>query len=536
MGAPLLLPRLVRIIVWLLIIAWAISSLWWPMGRDQGIFAWVGDTILHGGVPYRDAWEQKGPLTHYPYALAQALFGRTMWGIRLLDFIPVAAAAAALFALGRRLHSHLAGEAGAVLFLLWYANVGYWSTCQPDGAAAMLVTVALVLTVHAEGRSRHKLLASAGALVGLATLFKPQFACFLLLPLAYTLATSRGEPARALARPALACVVPFLGVLGLCAAWFAAWGALDDLVEVHITFNRATHMGAHMRTMSDALSEVYRFSQVTYCTAALPLGVLGFEWLRRNHRPLFWTALLWMLLAFACVWIQDKFYDYHWLLVMPPVALTTALGLAWAVRREPLPPDEKPVPHRANWPAAAVLLAVLTLTSFEVGADLADWARGVRAGNATAYLRQFRGGEDYNYEAQRDVAAYLQARSHEGDTVFVWGFDPLINYLSGRRPPTRFGFDYPLTRGATNPFDDAYRREFMADLRAGPPLYIIVADKDANNLMGKTSKEYLGQFPELQGLLDEGYELDMTLEDYELYRRVPVTDSGTAASPPVSGP
>ena len=54
-----------------LVAVWAVASLGWPFGLDQGIFAWVGDTVLRGGWPYRDAWEIKGPATlgHETFAL-----------------------------------------------------------------------------------------------------------------------------------------------------------------------------------------------------------------------------------------------------------------------------------------------------------------------------------------------------------------------------------------------------------------------------------------------------------------------------------
>ena len=56
-----------------------------PFGRDQGIFAYIGQTILHGGVPYRDAWDHKTPGLYGVYALAFALFGRAMASIHLLE-------------------------------------------------------------------------------------------------------------------------------------------------------------------------------------------------------------------------------------------------------------------------------------------------------------------------------------------------------------------------------------------------------------------------------------------------------------------
>jgi hypothetical protein len=45
---------------------WAIASLWFPFRWDHGIMASVGDTIVRGGMPYRDAWDMKGHPQAYP--------------------------------------------------------------------------------------------------------------------------------------------------------------------------------------------------------------------------------------------------------------------------------------------------------------------------------------------------------------------------------------------------------------------------------------------------------------------------------------
>jgi len=53
----------------LVLMGWSITSLSWPLGGDIGTYAWVGDIILSGGAPYKDAWDVKGPLVYYFYAL-----------------------------------------------------------------------------------------------------------------------------------------------------------------------------------------------------------------------------------------------------------------------------------------------------------------------------------------------------------------------------------------------------------------------------------------------------------------------------------
>jgi len=79
--------------MWLLVGLWGVCSLSYPFGWDQGLFAYVGSVINEGGLPYRDAFEIKGPATYYLFALAQWVFGHNLWGIRVFDLAGLAAAA-----------------------------------------------------------------------------------------------------------------------------------------------------------------------------------------------------------------------------------------------------------------------------------------------------------------------------------------------------------------------------------------------------------------------------------------------------------
>jgi hypothetical protein len=60
-----LIPQLTLAGIVALGVAWAVASLTWPFGMDQGVLAWVGDVVVRGGMPYRDAFDVKGPFPHY---------------------------------------------------------------------------------------------------------------------------------------------------------------------------------------------------------------------------------------------------------------------------------------------------------------------------------------------------------------------------------------------------------------------------------------------------------------------------------------
>src|SRR5689334_16180559 len=76
----------------LVALVFAAPSLLYPLGHDQAVHLYVGRAWLHGGLPYRDAFEYKPPGIFAIHALLVAVFGEQEWPIRMADLF-------ALFAL-----------------------------------------------------------------------------------------------------------------------------------------------------------------------------------------------------------------------------------------------------------------------------------------------------------------------------------------------------------------------------------------------------------------------------------------------------
>src|SRR5512134_3956359 len=67
-------------------ILFGVFSLTYPYGHDQGLYAYVAtEWVERGRIPYRDVFDHKPPGIYILYALAVALFGTGMWGIRIFD-------------------------------------------------------------------------------------------------------------------------------------------------------------------------------------------------------------------------------------------------------------------------------------------------------------------------------------------------------------------------------------------------------------------------------------------------------------------
>ena len=118
-------------------------------GRDQGIYAVVGDVVLSGGAPYRDAWDFKPPFIYFIYAGARGLFGPGMIAIRLLEAIGLVSLVIAFVVLSRRfVGNSRAGLVGATLAVFLHVKLEFWHTAQPESFGGIIVAWALVCATY----------------------------------------------------------------------------------------------------------------------------------------------------------------------------------------------------------------------------------------------------------------------------------------------------------------------------------------------------------------------------------------------------
>src|SRR5215207_3310256 len=134
------------LVCWLVVAGSSLSILLYSFGRDQGIYAVVADTILKGGMPYRDAWDFKPPGIFLTYAFAQGVFGKSMLSIRLLEVIGLVATVFGLQRLGQVFFDRpKAGLVAGAVAALVHAELEFWHTAQPETFGGFLTVAALVV-------------------------------------------------------------------------------------------------------------------------------------------------------------------------------------------------------------------------------------------------------------------------------------------------------------------------------------------------------------------------------------------------------
>lgn len=503
--------RLLTVVVIIGTLAHALTSIALPFGWDHGIMASAASPYAHGGVPYVDSWDMKGPLAYLPYAIVEMLFGRNMWGTRILDLAFVGAGCFFFYRLVGAIADRTTGIVAALALYYWIAAGGFFFTAEPEIWATVLTAVAFgPVLANAEAPDMRKLVL-AGLIVGCIGLMKPVYWSFGIAPL-LVIALAKGPSLQRRAVLAVALGLSAALPVALTVAWFALKGGLAEAIEVHVFYNMRSY-GA-METGVTVRSGFADFLARPVIALLLPFAALG-AWNIRTRPSLFWPVVGWIAANLLAVVMQAKFYYYHWLPLYPPLLLLAAIGMASLWR------------ERSGAQAPAFVTVAVTLAFFaQVCAvpfyDVAKAAYylGLKHSPELYYSSySYRPGgnvEEQNYNVADEMAAarYIAANSAPDDGLFVWGNNATAEYLADRPNPTRFLMEMPLS--VDGPYRPQYRAEAMEGLTANPPLFIIVG---INWWTSKSRAEVLGDFPEFKAFLDDNYRYDRSFGAIDLYRR-----------------
>ena len=508
----------------------ALQILLFPFGRDQGIYALVGEGLLHGKLPYRDLWDFKPPGIFFVYALAQGLFGKSMLAPRLLEVLGLLLLVACSGRLAQVFFgSRTTGYVGGAIAALVHAELEFWHTGQPETFGGVLTFVALVLTAVEGKRSRRlwRFLA-IGAAFGCAALLKPPLGGGALVCAAYLAKREQQSSEGLLARvwPIVAVGAGVALPTLLVAAWFALRGGMPALYWTMHDFTPGyTALGWEGRHAPEmfyyALQEAFfKFSALNTAGVVAAIAITPMH--LREREGLF-LVLGVIALHVTGIAMQGKFFPYHYGATLPLVAFLAGLGFYKLWRRCLL--------GGTGGTLAFTAFVLACVAMRQAVGDLPQdfWDRSALRLRYLMRLAPYEEREaldaelgsvaDVNLAADRAVARELRSRTKPDAPVFVWGFEPVIYWLAARPPATRFIYDVPQR----TPWQrDWARAELMRELRARRPEAVVVQRNDVFPMVtGDTldSRRALPTFPELADFVDRDYEPVTVIEDFEIFLR-----------------
>jgi hypothetical protein len=360
---------------------------------DESMYLLMGDQLRQGFLPYTTLCDLKPVGLFALFAAISALPMDGVVAMRLVGSIVVGLGAFLLWLLAGRLFED--GE-------------------RRIGTAAGLAYVVFMLTaggLNTQSELFLDLLTMAGLLLG-----------FLLLttPRAGRVGAHLRESWPALALLAAMAAAPTLLVILV----YAMSGHLGAWIAGNVTAHRAFYgEGVGPEIAWDAGFRAV-IEQAPLWTAA-GLGALLSPWLTadgRERRVVLFLVLWVALIALGQVFLRFM-ADHYFLQFLPPLCLLGAFLLDRAVLRH----VGRPLARRA------LLAALVGITVFAVAKN--PYVNAFYVAKDRYLL-----GQAFAGDAARQVAADLAPDLREGDAVYVFGFMPIVYYLTGARIPTRFAF------------------------------------------------------------------------------------------------
>jgi 4-amino-4-deoxy-L-arabinose transferase-like glycosyltransferase len=509
-GAPtsLMSTRLLLALVGALLIV-RLPSLAQPMGPDQGLYAYVGDRILHGELAYRDAWDQKPPGIHYVYAALRAVSSRDVV-VPAADLVAAALVAALLWIIGTKLGGPVAGGVSAAVFLLLsdpsfarYGGVRVRAQAETFIALAVTGALALVLTLAqgAKGAKGGVRLVAAGLLLGATFALKYNAGLYVVVVL-LALAVTSGVTL-------LDVVWIAVGSLVIPLALFVVFwrgGALHALYQATIAYN-LQYSGETYASRWDMARYLVTFPiqharvDALWFVGGLGCVVLLVAGLRRR---VMWLPVAWVGVACVSIAINGSRNLPQYFLQAAP-ALALAAGLAGTMALTPLP-------KAARW----VIVLVIAVFVWRAGDDPFPKLAGnvwhdtrylTGRIDRRAHLAKYGGTRDidkYSALDNMDIGGFLAARTTPDETVYVFGYSPGSYVYANRRSASRFFWSRPVILDF-NREDPRYGvAGLRTDLERSRPAYVVLQHHDWSPDVQDSAPFFMSQ-PALADWLRAGY-------------------------------
>lgn len=426
-----------------------------PLDRDISAYAVIGRELLDGRPLYGDLWDHKPPGIHLIFAGATAVVGPGVPAVLVVNIICSLALLAGFMVGGRR----LAGTPGAIFAgIIWLAvggDLGLQAN-QPNAELPVnvLVTWALVLSF---GRNDERSPSApwvfgvmAGAAIAIKPVAMPIFAGILLVDVLETLKRRGAGPAAIdlLRRTAAATVIP-AALIGWCVARVGLQPVWDALVVYNSAYgsgNVVTNLLGLTR-IGDHLPGSSVLWIVLLVGSSIP-GLLSLSGAQRNQ------ILAVLAGALVAVAAPGRFYPHYYQLLLPPLVLAAAAGLAAGWRR----------PSMARRTATCAVMAILAsgqIWNYRLSPD--DWS-----------CHKY--GEEFIDE--RNLARTLRPRIDVGDELWVLAPYPGLYLQTGAIPTSGVIYDYPLMR--RSPIRKKLSDRVLTELKADPPKLLVLRSKRGN--------------------------------------------------------
>jgi hypothetical protein len=437
-----------------------------PLERDEGEYAYAGQMLLEGTVPYAQVYNMKLPGTYAAYAIIEGIFGMTVAGIHCGFLLVNAGASVLVFLIGRRLFGGMAGAMGGAGYALLSLSPSVLGTSAHATHFVVLPVLAGFLLLLRYLESPKPVLGFFSAvLFGLGFVMKqqgvffPAFAMFglgLVTPFAFTCA-----------------------VLWWQGVWSRFWFWTFEYARAYVS---TVSTGQGWTNFWSAFTRV-----VEPCLFLWILAGAGLLAVLVNRKWADMRATMMSFALFSLLTITPGLYfrSHYFVTALPAVALLAGAGCA-AVGGLML--RWKPGWARG---AAPTMLAVVAL-----GWPVVQQRAFFFEMTPIQASRHLYGLEPFPEAVE--IGRRLQEQSKPEDRIAILGAEPEIFFYAHRRSAT--GYIYVYSVWEDQRYADRMAQEMIREIETAQPRFIIVQYIPPR--LDGWARPYLRQFYEPEGRAD----------------------------------
>jgi len=452
---------------------------------DSGTFLYLGMVIQHGGMPYADAFDHKGPLIYLINTLA---LGLGHW--RMIAVFEGIALAAALFFTFRIawLRAGFFSSLAITTLCTWLMTrdmLDFGNLTEEYAMPWIALAALLFLRFFQTGELGRRALFFIGFSLSMMVALRPNMIAVWTVGIPMTVWLLARQ--KCLRQGILWAFGGFAAGLAPFLLWLAAHGALTACWEAYIVFNlHYTHrylelvqqlVPAENRAPASMMGRYPVFvlfaKKGAWQSAALCL--LAMAWQRQWRDGAAWAALVMLLLGLLLNSMSAMPFGHYGMAVLPTLAYPLAVFCS-AVERL----------HVRSVPAGRYAL-MLGSVAFAVS---------VAVSSVEGYIARCHQPQTPENIHMYEAASYIRSHTSSDDRILVCGIQTAVYPLSGRLAASRYSYQFPIVY-----LEPERRAEFLEEINASLPKMII-----ARNPMPKYEPEELEAFMQVHGYEpDPGY-------------------------------
>jgi hypothetical protein len=435
-----------------------------PLERDEGEYAYGGQLILNGLLPYQDLYSMKLPGIYAVYAGIVALFGQTQTGIHVGLLLINSATIFMMFVLGRRLLNPLAGLMAAACFAVLSVSQSVQGVFANAEHFVILPAVAgMVLLLKAVDENRAGLVFWSGLLFGIGFIIKQHGVFFIAFGGAYLLAAQMGARPFMWTRFLSRCCLFVLGAMlpyAITCVIFISVGIFDKFWfwTVKYALEYSSQMPLKNAWGAFKINVVDIIKSAPFIWVIAGIGLTSMVWDKSARER--WMFVVFFL-AFSLLAICPGFYfrPHYFVFLLPAVGLLAGMGITGLY-------------HASLNARVKALKYVVPVLAFMICAGSIWQERDFLFKMSPAQASRLMYGLNPFPESVK-IGRFIRANTQKDDRIAVFGSEPQLFFYSGRRSATGYIYMYPLMEG--HEFALEMQNQMIKEIKENRPEIIIFA-------------------------------------------------------------